>query len=745
MTKTIPYATLALTSLLLGCSSGGGGTPATPVSYENISVAGAAAKGIIQGATITATELDGQGNELATVAITTTDENGHYTLTLDNYSGGPLLIRLDSDAGTTMKCDAISGCGRRLDDQIIDTSNPGTVDYGEWYIPAAITLTALLPRANANETIAVNLTPYTHLAAQATLGQGAVSATAAANTNSEVANLLGGIDILNTTPIDITDNAAVAAATPTQLVYSALSTAIANLAPLQGEGEPDLAGALQRLSASFSAGRFPADDSGSSQDASLYSLAEIVDAARASLGQAGRVDVSGVLTALESAIAAASDSDGDGVTELDPEPSSSAADSELAKVKALMTDIRTWGNIVTSELESSSQAFEEQIDLTLQAANAINEVLISELFYLSADAIAHYNSANKSLNTYYVSSPRWPNGFTSGLINNPSAGRYTIDNATVESASPNGVQTLTLAVNVPVNNTTGQTFTYGIESAQISGPYTDATISEGSFTLNLSQDYTVGMDSDPAAAEAAVLPILESIDINLALSVTQKWNLEGTIAATQASGGDEQIDVYYEDPITFTGQLRASVYPIVENTPPEITWLAPGTLDISGSASNSVTQLSARFAANFPNGASFTPVGGGQIESPDNYVEVDATPPPEEPDSLGLSFSLQLEGLPEATVRITGDRTGLQAGNVTTTIAYDNRLLEIATSGDALAGTLASAIVITNQDGARLDLDLSHTPLSGTFSYNGVDYASLSETDSGYLKIEYIDGTFEIF
>ncbi len=742
--------TVLISAAIAGCS--GNSADNTPTdnftSYNGIELHGTAAKGIINKGVISAQELDSLGQSVATVGSAETDDSGRYQLTLTNYRGGPLLLTLSSGPDTTMRCDVVDGCGPRMDDSIRDSNN--SVDFGEWYIPAPFTLTALLPRAGENETITLSITPFTHMAAQYARAQTHIDSNTIANTNSAVSNLLGGLDILNTEPIDITNPASVNNAAPSRVTYAAIAAAIANLASPNGDKSPDIETALTILSHSFRNGTFPANDSTApDQDANLFSLQEILDASQRVFTAAAITDITGTTTTLAAKINNATDTDGDGIPDITPTPSDSATDTELAKVKALMADIRTWGSVINNQIELPGNAFRRQITLSLEAAEAINTLYISELLYLSAKAIANYHATDDKLPVYRdfgVTSPRWPNGFSRGTITTPSAGLYLIEDAALEPViTGNDYLTMNLSVQTPIDGSTSNRFTYGIVDATISGPYADLTINSGTVTLNLREAYTVNTRESLAAIEAALIDLTESIEIELDLTLTQKWDLHNSAITTLGGNPDEPVQHFYEDPITFAGTFTTTVHPVVENSPAEVTWFAPATVALSGHISNSSgDNLSASIAANMANANLFIPVSTTQTEGPDNWLQVDASPDTANPN-LGLSFSLQLDELPEAAITITADRTGFEAGDVELTIAFDNRQLRIASSGDAAADNIISEIVITNQDGARLTLNTEAGQRRGTFSFNGNQYGSLEETASGYLKISYIDGTFEIF
>ena len=134
------------------------------------------------------------------------------------------------------------------------------------------------------------------------------------------------------------------------------------------------------------------------------------------------------------------------------------------------------------------------------------------------------------------------------------------------------------------------------------------------------------------------------------------------------------------------------------------------------------------------------------IEDVNQWIDVD----------IGLTFNLQLTGLPAANVNINADRTDFMAGNGEITISYGSRQIEIAATvaENVITTDYTGSVTITNQDGAKIVLDslvlvsdqvYGMDDLSGVLLYNGIQYGTIEITSSGYLKVTYIDGTFEIF
>lgn len=718
--------------ILSGC--GGGSTENDPGientgSFTGIEFSGKAAKGIIENGVITAEELDTDGIPKGVVGSTTTDSLGAYKIEInDEYTGGPILVAITKGDSTQMKCDVSVGCGTRMDD-LADSSGNSTVDFGEWYKPSNLSMTALVSGATANDVIGVNLTPYTHLAAQIALASESLDAQTISNANSEISNLLGGIDILNTQPIDITNATARDTASATETTYAALSSAIAILAGVDVNKEPDINSALSRLVSSFSIGSLVADDSNASNDNEIFSLLEIVDATKETLNEIGISDVSGVLANLENEIANATDTDGDGVAEVDPEPSDTAGENDLSKVKAMVNDIRTWGTVILEQTESPTRAFGEQIGLALDSIRLmdkfgvrdfqwrpIGRAVISYLFEGGSDDLSTYPLDD---NYYYI-----PRTFESGLISQPSPETINIKGSFEIGDS------FDITLKLPPDDSAVSSIKLEIISATTSNKHFDSSVEHGSITFNLPEAYV--FDWDAINANTAHAPDIDSVEVDIAMSFTQKIDL-----STPWETG--QINELYE-PITFSGSFYALIYvdtPINQVTElRELVWGTPSTLTLEGVITNtSGDSLDGTIALNISNAETFSPVSDDIIEDVDNWLAAD----------MGVSFSLQLNELPEALISLTGNRTGFETGDLDLRLAFDNRSIVVSAVGDASSDTITGDITITNQDGVVLTLVPDSELKTGTISHNGKVYGSLYETTNGLLKIDYIDDTFEIF
>jgi len=699
--------------MLVGC--GGGDDPPPSSGVDNVTLGGTAAKGIINGGNVVAEELDVSGTVIAQIGNSTTAADGSYTLTVDNnYTGGPIQVTINADADTEMKCDVPLGCGVRTDD-IVDTDN--NIDFSEWYKPGSLTMVALVAEAASGDTIDVNITPYTNLAASRAMEAGSLTAVEIYNANSEVSNLLGGIDILNTQPLDITDETAISNndGSTTRVAYAAFSAAIAALANTNG-GSPDINAALETLSNSFNGGTIIGDDTDTAMDDSTISLQEILDGARSALAETDNADTSGAFIALETSINEAPDNN------VDPQPSENASDTALAKVKTFVSEVRTWGTVVEEELRLEGETFSTEVDLASTAADASIELVIGPAFEHTINAIfrrlTDTDATDLSADAYVLGQPEDPQ-FESGTITYVD-GVVTIINGVIDGV------TVDISVQLPVDGSTvDEALTASINSATFMSTFSDLTISSGTVTATLATPYSV--DYSAIKMGTAADPDISGGSVDLTVALTQKG---------------ESL----ESPVTFVGSLATTlVNPIKDDTTGEIIWLTPSTLTLAGNVSDTIgNSFDASLTANISNAETFEPVGdlnsGPDFVQEDENNWLDAT--------IGLDFRLKLAGLPEASVNISGERIDFEEGTATITIRYDGRQIVIdstitgSLSNDSVA--ITGSVAITNQNGVTMyivgaDFDAS----SGTIEYNGQPYGTITELNNGMTKITYIDDTFE--
>ncbi|MBL4827657.1 MAG: hypothetical protein JKY66_08095 [Spongiibacteraceae bacterium] len=176
---------LASTAVITACGGSGGsdnnettGGTTTPPAVTATTVSGSATKGIISNAQVEVFEILSDGSLSAeAVGEATTDASGEYEVELsDSYTGGPLKVTISAVDGTTMICDAPSGCG--------------STAYGDNYtLATGFELSALLPEADGN-TVSVHVTPLTDMATKLAEEEDTLNVAAIANANDVVRQTL---------------------------------------------------------------------------------------------------------------------------------------------------------------------------------------------------------------------------------------------------------------------------------------------------------------------------------------------------------------------------------------------------------------------------------------------------------------------------------------------------------------------------------------------------------------------------
>jgi arginine deiminase len=107
---------------------------------------------------------------------------------------------------------------------------------------------------------------------------------------------------------------------------------------------------------------------------------------------------------------------------------------------------------------------------------------------------------------------------------------------------------------------------------------------------------------------------------------------------------------------------------------------------------------------------------------------------------INITFTAQLDGLPQAMFSVIGNRTGFEEGDAMLTIAYGGR--QIVVTANIANNDATGSIVITNQDGVVITYDRSDVTNNGIITYNGTKYADIEEVN-GVTIIRYIDGYFD--
>lgn len=171
---------LAATALLAACGGGDGGSDSSPADTSttppaaapNFEVAGVAAKGLLANALVSAHPVvNGQPDLNTTLASTSTDANGGYSLKFASTPGSLYLVRISAktDGSTTQK-DEISGASQAL--------------------PSGFALRALLTAEASVTKTDLYVTPFTEMAAAAAVKAG-VSKDSLQQAQSNLVQMLG--------------------------------------------------------------------------------------------------------------------------------------------------------------------------------------------------------------------------------------------------------------------------------------------------------------------------------------------------------------------------------------------------------------------------------------------------------------------------------------------------------------------------------------------------------------------------
>ncbi len=764
-------AVLTSAAILVACggdgSSGGSGS-------SGASLTGTASKGILVGAVVTAYPLvSGAIDSSSSLGSTTTDSSGSYSLQLPADHEGPVAVVVTpaDDDSTTMRCDVPSGCGATA--------------YGDDYTVATasgFSLSALVPAAEGGQTLSVNPTPLTEVAARQALDTLAAAPSltdflvtdAIADANSATANRFGLMgDLVEQPVIDITDPAAVAAALTDPdlgadaVAYNALAGAIIE-ATQDDDGSLSIEDALDTFADTYvSSGGIP----GNTGSAGTTSLEEILAAAQEVLDateaqpDAADVDLSALANVDADLIADA----GAAATETPDTPdagtpSETAADGELAQAKALVDTLRDIGGSVSLELDGAANAFASQIEAAAIATEAETAAAM-EALVLAAQAMVETLEA---------------------LQEDANLTSHTATNGVVVTVSPfPGAAVTTAAVTLAVDSTIAangfdnQTDLTGILDLNFTETETetDPEASTGSWQLDAAGALSLGLSGSisNSGAELEINTGTLTASVDVSESGSWSWGQTSEAEEGEVSGQaalDLALDVVLSEvgvasPVAFAGSIGAELTGLTlaeewdwnyTNTQSGFeegeTWTSVVSFDgLSFSLSGEFTQGAQSFDATFSliaagNGTEFTQVSNwmgawdgsswsdsetedwSDNESASNYVDL----------SFSLGFSAVLTGISDAvSVQLSAERTGLEAAEAGLDLAWDGNMLELAFEGDASGATDEIALTITNQDGVVLSATDDGGQLEGDIQVDGIAYANVD--DMGLVR--YVDGTFE--
>ena len=366
---------------LNGCSSGSGsGSNDTDNDNEIIeseakassTVSGSAVKGLMSFAPVSVFPVTDGIIGSTSIAEGETDADGIYQLNLVDYSG-PVQLQISIDDDTLMICDAFNGCGAYTAEDELDLNLDLTINFGDKYHPTDpdFILTALVPNVETGVITPVQITPLTHAAAEYAASSGAsLDANSINEANLQLASVLGlTINILSVAPVDIASIPANSA--DGNIEYAALLASLASMASEQGISD---SGMIAIFVDAFvnNDGQFIQN----SATPSVFTLEALYDNAGAALTAAtpsSDTSLAIVQAEIEQNGNVAGDAPPDTATGVDiPAIDEDEPVNAVDSAKALISDVRTWGNVIEQEadgplrdLEEHAQSIGESLELAM--------------------------------------------------------------------------------------------------------------------------------------------------------------------------------------------------------------------------------------------------------------------------------------------------------------------------------------------------------------------------------------------
>jgi hypothetical protein len=782
----IPLVIFGLLSIIATGGGGGGGDGGS--GGFSATSSGVANKGIIRHGSVIAEELDSSGTVLRTVGNDETNPQGQYSLTVGgDYSGGPILLTISgkSDGSTVMVCDVEGGCNG--------------IAYGDTLsLGTDFSMHAIIPPVTDGEAISAQITPFTHMAAQRVLSGGSATAETVNNAISEVSQMVG-VQILDVPPVDITDPAAVAAASPEALAYAAFDAGAGQLVFAQGGVNAGLA----IMATAFEDGKFTSADGFSAQD--------LVDAVTAQAQARGinTMELQHVVSVIESQI----NPDGS----YDPEPSGTATQEAVKQARALMTETRTW---VTSleDLQTPLDAFGNNLDTAGQVVDDNSEVLADSLGYvLNAVAVeleSQLQAGTLAVGTYPVTVVDGT-GTTLGTASAVIADEGGVA-ITVTASNINGVDVdVAIGTNIPVTAFAGTTFTLSGADLSVSGSVSNAQATMSLDQMDLMAEFDSEVSIDPTGTIPSTDPVLSSASLSGGLTVqaagasfsgtssmsfvslnsppgdignnapslaklslseislngefataSDSFSADMTLTVNNAAdfdtlgfltySPDETADLSYTTDVLGAESYAAGLG-IVSLSYANYYWY-PNETCFSGQdtggiyvyqcATGDVLDVAGYLTAQYPGAQSvkytdytYQP-GYTHVTGVINYGDYESTNNFADV-TLSLTLDLALNGYPDTQAVISGNRTAFEGGNVMLSLVHGGHSVTFdATKADGTTpgeGTLT----VTNPDGVKLVVSATEGGVSGTLKVNSTEVGTVEETSNHLILVRYNDGTFE--
>ena len=548
---------ISVAALLSACGGSSNDSIDTPVVVApdpvETTISGQGIKGLLANAVVTVFKyVDGAAVPLTSDELKDseikTDAQGGYTFTVLDYTG-PIKVELsvDSDAPTTMVCDASSGCG--------------SAEFGE-----TVDLTALDPdftlssvaNVTSGEETQINVSALTHLATIMVEQQESITAEVISEQSAIIANTFGIQGSLTTqTPTVVEDSAQVAAEdNANELRYGLINAGIAQ-ALFAGESSAEnvMSEKFAELAADLVAGNGQLLNSQDEDDDFELAISDVLSGAQTAANTVAQnvadnaelTDTQALLTTLSQLdVKLANEQQNNNLLAGDGGRITVGADTvtqgdAVAKAKAMVDDVRVLANLF--DLQSDENAAvttlgEEYLTLLDDAgqmieAQADDFVLLSQVAQAVTQLSITLKDESVTQTVFVISKLIDAEGVTGNITYDEANYLFGID-----ASSADG-QVVSLNASVVLDET-GTKVTLAIDGT-LDNTQANFSIAQGSqIVLELAEsaqslDYLQGRDVD-------VMPIAGE----LALDVTLAQKASDTVT----------------DPVTFSGQVSARLLPL---------------------------------------------------------------------------------------------------------------------------------------------------------------------------------------
>ncbi|MDX2370788.1 MAG: hypothetical protein QNK36_20700 [Colwellia sp.] len=715
MTFNKTLIALALASTLSACGSDSSSSIAN-TAPTNIS--GTASKGLILGGAVNAYLINSDGTKGDEVGAATTDTtDGSYELILDaDYNGEALIIEITAADGSQMKCD-LSVCLADVDDAV-------AITFGELYtLPSNFELSAVSSGSDS-DTISINITPLTNIAAALTLDKiadGVAPAAAAESSNYQIADLLGLDGDITLLPIiDLTDADAINAASADALDANLKAAAVVEAALSDSGAGTSLEAALDSFVTQYITSNGVAETEGSDVDTSSISLEEVAEASQILMSEVTELEgvnaESGNIASVKTAFIAEKAEAAAGSTQ--PTQGDVPADigSEgLVATKAFVSQVSTFS--LATQLDGAN-AFKDEISLASDLASSDLDAN-SEALTSATAAIAE--AVDAVLDSEIPTTTYQSGNITVAISASGDTVTYTVDQTLDIPNSAGGTTTTTidLVANLAFSDDideneseTANSYTWTADgvasvdlslSGSVSTDQTSITINDGS---NVIATLTVDEEEDEQYSNTqgdGSSTYTETETASGSLSVT---GVDIGLSVTIAQVASDEVT----DPIAFTGafNIAATLLSLEYDEAYQYEYNQPSTGDSTQSSTDSETEtiiiegLTASLSGTFSNssnsleatvalaasGIKETCVWSNEWSSTSPYTEnddcnLDETAESYASASINVRLALDVTGI-DGDVELEANilRTGLESGVASIDLTYGGNQLDIDFNSD---------------------------------------------------------------